>query len=201
MESDLTPYTAIPSLPAQAALVLAPHPDDEVFGCGGAIASHVRAGVPVFVVILTDGARFGEASIRANECRAAARVLGYGEPDFWSLADRGLRYSEALVQRIVNRIAGAGVDLVYAPSPWEIHPDHRQTAWLAMEAARRVNYRVRLAFYEVGAPLRPNVLLDITAFLDTKEAAMRCFESQLTQQDYLRHIQAPQPIPHLHAGE
>lgn len=190
LESDLTPYTAISSLPAQAALVLAPHPDDEVFGCGGAIASHVGAGVPVFVVILTDGAHFGEGSIRAYECRTAAKVLGYGEPDFWSLADRGLRYSEALVQRIVNRITGADVDLVYAPSPWEIHPDHRQTAWLAMEAVRRVNYPVRLAFYEVGAPLRPNVLLDITAILDTKEAAMRCFESQLTQQDYIRHIQA-----------
>ena len=190
MESDLIPYTAVASLPAQAALVLAPHPDDEVFGCGGAIASHVRAGVPVHVVLLTDGSRFGEASGRANESRAAAKVLGYGEPEFWGLADRGLHYSEELVQRVVSHIERTGADLVYAPSPWEIHPDHRQTTWLAMEAVRQVKAPVRLAFYEVGSPLRPNHLLDITAFVATKEAAMRCFESQLAQQDYVRHIQA-----------
>ena len=190
LESDLIPYTAATTVPALAALVLAPHPDDEVFGCGGAIASHVRNGVPVQVIILTDGARFGEVSLRADESRAAANVLGYGEPEFWSLPDRGLGYSEELVQRIADRIASAGVDLVYAPSPWEIHPDHRQTTGLATEAVRRVNFTVRLAFYEVGAPLRPNILLDITDFLDTKKTAMRCFESQLVQQDYLRHIQA-----------
>ncbi len=190
MESDLIPYTASLGLPARAVLVLAPHPDDEVFGCGGAIAGHVRAGVPVDVVILTDGARFGDVATRALESRAAAKVLGYGEPDFWGLPDRGLRYSEDLVQRLVDRIAAAGVDLVYAPSPWEVHPDHRQTMMLAMEAVRRAGQPVRLAFYEVGAPLRPNVLLDITTLDDTKEAAMRCFESQLAQQDYLRHIRA-----------
>ena len=190
LESDLIPYTAATTVPALAALVLAPHPDDEVFGCGGAIASHVRNGVPVQVIILTDGARFGEVSLRADESRAAANVLGYGEPQFWSLPDRGLGYSEELVQRIADHIARAGVDLVYAPSPWEIHPDHRQTTWLATEAVRRVSRPVRLAFFEVGAPLRPNVLLDITASLAIKEAAMRCFESQLVQQDYVRHIQA-----------
>ena len=190
MESDLIPYTAASSLPAQTVLVLAPHPDDEVFGCGGAIASHVRSGVPVRVVVLTDGARFGDETGRADESRAAAAVLGYGQPDFWGLPDRGLRYSEALAQRIADHIMHTGADLVYAPSPWEIHPDHRQTSWLAVEAVRRINQPVRLAFYEVGAPLRPNVLLDITACLATKEAAMRCFESQLLQQDYIGHIQA-----------
>lgn len=188
MESDLIPYTASHGLPARAVLVLAPHPDDEVFGCGGAIASHMRAGVPVDVVILTDGAGFGDVASRALESRAAAKVLGYGEPDFWGLPDRGVRYSEDLVQRLVERIAAAGVDLVYAPSPWEVHPDHRQTMMLAMEAVRRAGQPVRLAFYEVGAPLRPNLLLDITSLADTKEAAMRCFQSQLAQQDYLRHI-------------
>ena len=190
MESDLIPYAASASLPAQSALVLAPHPDDEVFGCGGAIASHVRLGVPVCVVVLTDGAKFGDESERANESRAAAKVLGYGEPEFWNLPDRGLRYSDRLVQRIADLITRTGTDLVYAPSPWEIHPDHRQASGLAIEAVRRVRYPVRLAFYEIGVPLRPNILLDITTYLGAKEAAMRCFRSQLAQQDYVAHIQA-----------
>lgn len=190
LESDLIPYTASLGLNARAVLVLAPHPDDEVFGCGGAIAGHVAAGVPVQVVILTDGALFGDSSVRFQECLAAAAVLGYGQPDFWALPDRGLTYSEALVQRVVDGLKASGADLVYAPSPWEVHPDHRQTTQIAIEAVRRAGQTVRLAFYEVGAPLRPNLLVDITTHLAAKEAAMRCFASQLAQQDYVQHIQA-----------
>lgn len=190
LESDLIPYSASLCLPAQAVLVLAPHPDDEVFGCGGAIASHVRAGIAVQVLVLTDGALYGDAATRQRESMAAAKILGYGEPEFWNIPDRGLHYADALVQRIADTVVKAGVDLVYAPSPWEIHPDHQQAQLLALEAVRRSGPGVRLAFYEIGAPLRPNLLLDITALLDTKEAAMRCFASQLQQQNYLLHIQA-----------
>lgn len=171
-------------------LVLAPHPDDEVFGCGGAIASHVRSGQPVCVVVLTDGALYAEAEVRQQESLAAAQVLGYGAPEFWNFPDGGLPYCEELVLRLVDKIARCGADLVYAPSPLEFHPDHRQTQMLAVEAMRRSAPHVQLAFYEVGAPLRPNVLLDITTLLETKEAAMRCFVSQLKHQNYLAHIQA-----------
>ena len=183
MESDLIPYIASSGLPAHAVLVLAPHPDDEVFGCGGAIIGHVRAGIAVNVVVLTDGAGFGEIEVRCAESTVAANILGCAKPEFWLLSDRSLRYSEELVLRIVERIVSLGADLVYAPSPWEVHPDHRQTSLLAVEAVRRTGSLVRLAFYEVGTPLRPNVLVDITDCVERKDAAMRCFKSQLAQQD------------------
>jgi len=187
LERDLVPYEALTAIPANRVLVLAPHADDEVFGCGGAIASHVRAGVPVRVVILTDGAVGGATLQRQKEARAAAQVLGYGEPEFWGLPDRGLRCDEATLQRIALFIQDCEADLLYAPSPWEVHPDHRQTAALAAETARRTG--IRVAYYEVGMPLRPNVLLDITAFAEIKSRAMRCFASQLALQSYDSHIE------------
>ncbi len=190
LENTLIPYGAVSALAARSVLVLAPHPDDEVFGCGGSILAHVEGKVPVSVVVLTDGALAGDAAQRMQESLAAAKILSYGEPEFWHLPDRGLSYSEALVLKIADHIAAHAVDLVYAPSPWEIHPDHRQASWLAIEAVRRVSIPVQLAFYEVGAPLRPNVLLNITQHWDAKEKAMRCFGSQLKNQDYLRHIRA-----------
>lgn len=189
-EPELVPYSACTSLPARAALVLAPHPDDEVFGCGGAIAQHISAGVAVNVVVLTDGALYGDPGVRQSECLAAATILGYGEPEFWNLPDRGLRCDELLVQRLVKTIARLNADLVYAPSPWEVHPDHRQAYMLAVEAVRRSAQGTRLALYEVAAPLRPNRLLDISDLVETKQQAMRCFESQLKQQDYAAHLEA-----------
>ena len=117
MEPDLTPYQAIKTIDAAAVLVIAPHADDEVFGCGGAIAAHVQNGVTVHVVILTDGAQAGEANVRARESRSAAAVLGYGEPTFWNEPDRKCYSTESSTIRLVELIRLHSVDLVYCPSP------------------------------------------------------------------------------------
>lgn len=188
METDFIPYHAVAHLPARHALVLAPHPDDEVFGCGGAILAHVQRGIPVSVIILTDGSLYGDAAVRMAESRAAAALLGCGEPEFWAYPDRGMRHDQELVGRLVQKIVTTGADLVYAPSPWEVHPDHRQTASAAAQAV--LDTGVRIAFYEVGSPLRPNLLLDITLHAAAKMQAMQCFASQMAQQDYARHIAA-----------
>ena len=74
-------------LPGQRVLVLAPHPDDEVIGCGGAIVGHVRAGCDVRVVHVTSGERTWSAAPgrvddkrerREAEATRAAAQLGIG---------------------------------------------------------------------------------------------------------------------------
>lgn len=190
MEPDLFPYSAVAAIPAQSALVLAPHPDDEIFGCGGAIAAHVRERTPVKVIILTDGAGAGHSAHRTQESLQASQVLGYGLPEFWNYPDRSLLCDEALLQRLIKVLLEHRTDLIYAPSPWEIHPDHRQTCALAMQAVVRIGGSIRIAFYEIGAPLRPNILLDISPSIQIKHQAMGCFSTQLQRQDYVRHITA-----------
>lgn len=188
MEPDLIPYQALGSIEARRVLVLAPHPDDEVFGCGGALARHVQDGAEVRVIVMTAGGAGGDPQERRQESVAAAGILGYPAPEFWDEPDRGLTCSEALIQRLCGILRSQGTDLLYAPSGWEVHPDHRQASALAMEAVRRVGGLLRLAWYEVGAPLRPNALLDISALWPLKRRAMQCFTSQNVQRDYLRHI-------------
>lgn len=190
-EQRLVPHAPAPLPPARAVLALAPHADDEVFGCGGALALHARAGVPVSVVIATDGAARGDsATDRLAESRAAAASLGIAAPACWHLPDRGLEYGEDLVARILGAIDEAGADLVYAPSPSEAHPDHRALALAAIEAVRRKGAGLRLALYEIGVPLAPTMLLDITAVHAAKREAMRCFASQLAHQRYDEQIDA-----------
>ncbi|NEV62815.1 PIG-L family deacetylase [Thiorhodococcus minor] len=195
-EHDFIPYDADTAMPGASALVLAPHPDDEVLGCGGAIMRHVAAGEPVQAVIVTDGAfgsgqdRHAQAQARQQESRQAAAVLGYGVPDFWGLPDRGLTYGEPLIERILAAIETQRAELVYAPSWWEMHPDHFVLALATAEAARRCSRPLRLAMYEVGVPLHPNHLLDITDLVERKRAAIGCFASQLAQQRYDAHILA-----------
>jgi LmbE family N-acetylglucosaminyl deacetylase/glycosyltransferase involved in cell wall biosynthesis/GT2 family glycosyltransferase len=196
LDHRLTPVTASALPDARRVLVLAPHADDEVFGCGGTLHRLVQGGAAVSVIVATDGERGGESqsgelgAARELESAAAARVLGYSAPSFWRLPDYGMRYGEALVARVIGALRDIDADLVFAPAPTELHPDHQALALATAEAVRRVQGSRRIAFYEVSAPLVPNMLIDITAVEDLKREAMRCFPSQLQQQPYDEHIAA-----------
>lgn len=199
-EPSVYPYTAFRSLPARSVLVLAPHPDDEVLGCGGLIAAWLDAGVRVRVAIVSDGGQGGDAATREREALAASLALAAGaepaELQFWRLPDRGLVADAALVDRIARSITASGADCVLAPSLYEVHPDHRAVALAASAAFAAVygddrndssdggNSPARLAFYEVGHPLPANTLVDITPVLARKQSAIACFGSQLAVQPY-----------------
>jgi LmbE family N-acetylglucosaminyl deacetylase len=186
LEDELIPYRAgFP--PGSRWLVLAPHPDDEVFGPGATLAEAVARGVAVHVVMATDGGAQGDAGTREAEARAAAAALGIGEPEFWRLPDRGLdqarRYLRLAILGVLRRWRP---ELVLVPSPVELHPDHRAVALAFQSALRRWSWlgvRRRppnwVAAYEVGTALRPNLLVAADATWERKLNAARCHASQL----------------------
>lgn len=182
-------------------LVLAPHPDDEVFGCGGALALYAERSTAIHVHVLTDGAGYAPAEARAamhatrrSESEDALRQLGGGiEHSFASYKDRCLLQESGLIAHVLQLLERQCPQMVLAPSPWEIHPDHQATSRAALAAVLQWMARVpssapALMFYEIGSPLQTNMLVDITSVWALKEQAMRSFPSQLTQQDYARHI-------------
>jgi LmbE family N-acetylglucosaminyl deacetylase len=192
MESRLTPYHASPLIECRAALVFAPHPDDETLGCGGLTLALTRQGIAVEAVLLTSG-DFGEhgkagAAVREAETLAAANVLGLSQVHFWREPDRGVVCDERTLAAATQAILATGADLILTPSIHEIHPDHRATAWIAIEATRRLveeGHALRVAMYEIGAPLpHVDVLVDITAHEAAKRAAIACYPSQLGIQPY-----------------
>lgn len=198
MENWFVPYQTCKLPPASRVLVFAPHPDDEIFGCGGVIALLQQQGAEIEVVVLTDGAGFAEADARQTiintrqaETNAALAVLSVPPAEFWGMPDRSLVLAAALKQRIDARLQG--VDLVLAPSLTEVHPDHAATAKAVLAALQsqtlRGEARPCAMFYEVGTPLMPNCLIDVTTVWALKAQAMRCFESQQANQDYARHIE------------
>lgn len=201
MEDWFQPHAPSAPPPARKVLVLAPHPDDEVFGCGGCMALYARDGVTVEVRVLTDGGgylsgaqRESAVRIRQDESRRAATLLGVAELSFEDFQDRKLSADPRFPVRMNELIDETSADVVFVPSLWEVHPDHRVIAWAAVEAClRRQAMRGDapvLAFFEVGAPQRPNCLIDISAVAALKKQAMGLFESQLAVQPYDRHIAA-----------
>jgi len=207
-EDALIPYAAS-DLTGARILVLAAHPDDESLGAGGTIAKNAGRAEAIRVWIATDGtAQEGVgpgdveayAARRRDEAVRAAAALGLTEPPrFGGLRDRRLAEEpEALRAALAAELDAFSPDLVFAPSPAEIHPDHRALAdaLYAVVAASRAGdpdhdrFRfLRLAFYELSHPLLPNVLVDVAAEARKKEDALAAFASQQAVRDYAGAIQ------------
>jgi LmbE family N-acetylglucosaminyl deacetylase len=177
-------------------LVIAPHPDDESIGCGGAICLHTGRGDRVTTVFLTSGElalkhldREEAWRVRETEARAAANVLTtqdgvfLRQPD-WYVGD-GIDNAAAALRPVLEREAP---DLIYLPHPLEWHPDHRATLGVLRQALRDSELAApSLLLYEVWTPLSTyDHVEDITAVMPQKLRAVRCYTSQLDQFRYDR---------------
>ncbi|MDT8855731.1 PIG-L deacetylase family protein [Paracoccaceae bacterium Fryx2] len=133
-------------------VVLAPHPDDETLGCGGAIAALAARGRRCQVIVVTDGARSHPASrawpgerlarLRADEVRRAVTILTGGRgpapillgyPD--GAAPDGDAAAEAAAVAILPLISPSTTALwsTWAGDP---HHDHGRTARIAARICR-----------------------------------------------------------------
>jgi len=198
-EAEAIPYEPA-ALLGERLLVLAPHPDDEVIGCGGVVAQHLKANRKVRVVVATDGTAAEAAGDdpdayrirREAESSAALARLGRGvELHFLRFRDRDLDGSrDLLAAQLRSQIEAFRPDLVLVPSPIEFHPDHATLsrvfcALIEKDASLFADLAIaRVAFYEVTQPIRPNTLVDITDVGATKYEAIAVHRSQTAVRNY-----------------
>jgi LmbE family N-acetylglucosaminyl deacetylase len=197
-------------------LCVAPHPDDEVLGCGGLLAALVDRGCAVHTLILTGGEQGRSAASgkdgkgvalpddaaqaataphlvaqRRQESERAAKELGTPPPHFLGFADRTLRCGPALIQALAAAIAQHDPQILLLPSLSEPHPDHQAAALAGLSAARDAGSALHtILYYECGAPLHANLHFPFDDVAERKWSALRCFASQLDVEDYEPHARA-----------
>ncbi len=136
-------------LPARPAIVFAPHQDDETLGCGGTIALKRRAGLPVWVVFLTDGSKSHRglvsadalSAMRMREARQAGQALGVAEEAirFFSFPNGGLKNVRAEARaRVKELIAELQPGEIYIPSAWDFHYEHAITNEIVLSALAQI---------------------------------------------------------------
>ncbi len=169
-------------------LIVAPHPDDETLGAGGAAALHTHRGDPVTVAVVTDGRGAQGPGLRpddlarrrAEEVEAAVTILGVQDLIRLRLPERAWQ-KEALQQALAPLVAAA--DVVYAPSCVDYHPDHLRVARILAEL---VGPAQQIRVVELGVPLTPllaNCVADVRPVQRQKERALAAF---VTQKEALR---------------
>lgn len=181
-------------------LVLAPHPDDEVLGCGATMAKYASAGHKVFVLVATRGSKKLYADDRIenvrNEALRAHKVLGVTETFFLDFPAPELD-TIPLYQisgEFSKIIAKVNANILFLPHRGDIHNDHKVVFDAGLVAARPLqNCSVNEIYtYETvsetewAMPLGsecfiPTVFENISDFFDKKLQAIECFNSQLRE--------------------
>jgi len=128
-------------------LVLAPHADDEVLGCGGTIAKHVANGDEVYVAVMTNASigapeLFSKeqiASIR-TEANAAHNLLNIKETFWFDFpAPKLEQYPQYKIAKTIGElINNTKANILYIPHKGDLHMDHGAIYNAALVAARPI---------------------------------------------------------------
>lgn len=187
-------------------LVFAPHPDDEILGCGGTIARYISEGHEAYVCVVTsprppiyDNAaaiKNGWPHVMYPEIRKAHETLGIKETFF-------LQFPCVLLENEPRNVVNGKVDevirktepdIVFIPHFGDMQKDHAIVSEAVMVAVRSKNaYAPQYVYsyeclseteWNIPHPANafvPNTFIDISGHLPKKLEAMKCYVSQLAR--------------------
>jgi LmbE family N-acetylglucosaminyl deacetylase len=191
-------------------LVIAPHPDDEVLGCGGTIKKHIRSGNDVYLCVVTEAYQpdWTEKYIKnkEREIRASNKFIGFKKSFFLGLPTVkldiiGQKKINDLIYECVKKI---NPEIVYIPFFGDINKDHQIVSQACMVAVRpKPGSKIKKVFlYEVSSETEwakpaqkiedvfmPNHYEDISIFLNSKLNAMKCYKSELKKYPHPRSLE------------
>lgn len=194
-------------------LVVAAHPDDEVYGMGGTMAKLSKAGHKVHVLIVTDGCtaqyrndpRLPDILTQKREeaCRANA-LLGVTEVHFGTLPDMRLDTVphvevNRLIEEMVDKVQP---DVVYTHFYGDVNLDHQMVYRSTLVAVRPIPGQTVKELYCYRVPsstewspqlchtaFMPNTMVDISRFTDRKEAALLAYQTEARPYPHPRSAQ------------
>lgn len=175
-------------------LVVAPHPDDAEIGAGGTILACRQQGLRVGVIDLTNGEPTPRGSVerRAAETDAATNILGLDWRANLGLPNRSLQADLESRRALASVFRLTRPKILFAPYWDDAHPDHVAASRLADDARFWSKLsksdmpgepywpRTMLYFFSIHLRIHPKpaFVFDITPHIDTKMAAIGCYESQ-----------------------
>jgi len=186
-------------------LVISPHPDDEVLGCGGTMARHSINKDEVYLCIVTKGYEPDWSKSFMEEMKKqikqSSKILGIKETHFLGYPTVKL---DTIPQKDLNKsifkiIEKIRPDVLYIPHKGDLNKDHRIIFESSLVASRPLKHIVRrILSYEVlsetewGQPIEPfipNVYVNISKTFDKKIEAVNAYKSELKKYPHPRSIE------------
>lgn len=181
-------------------LVVLPHPDDEVFPMSGSLAKHIQEGAHVTYICLTLGEmgrnlgnpafanRVTLPQMRRKELETSSKIIGVQDLRLLGYHDKTVEFEpfdqlDARIKAIYDEVEP---DLVYTYHPKHgVHPDHNACGAAVIRVLATVDAAVRppvrcCAFPDQGLG-EPDVVTDVSAFLEQKTKALGAHKTQFQQ--------------------
>jgi LmbE family N-acetylglucosaminyl deacetylase len=166
-------------------LVLAPHLEDPIIGCGGTICKLAKRGAHIKVLFMTDssyGSDINHSSklvpMVKKDAEDSLAMLRCYESENLNLPCLAMRCDISSKGRLHYALDHYSPDIVFIPSLQDMHPDNIMTGLLAASTLMEYDSCLTPYSYDVWGGLSPNNLVDITEVMDDKIAALKACSSR-----------------------
>ncbi len=182
-------------------LVFGAHPDDIELGCSGTILKHISLGYSVGLVDLTAGelGTRGNETIRLQEAEKARQILGAAFRTNLKLEDGFFENNRENQIKVIRLIRHHRPKIILANALNDRHPDHGRAARLVADAVflsglakvitemnqqQQLPWRPRYVFHYLQDRYSPpDIIVDISEFMDKRMEAIRAYASQFYRPD------------------
>ena len=182
-------------------LVLAVHPDDAELGCSGTILKHIALGKKVGIVDFTRGelGTRGTAETRDVEAADSAKILGLHARENLRFKDAFFKNDEAHQKEVIRMIRKYQPEIVLSNALHDRHPDHGRAGDLSndscflsglskiktqQDGVEQEAWRPRLLLqYIQDHYIEPDIIVDITPYMETKMKSIKAFKTQFYNPD------------------
>ncbi len=185
----------------KSVLVIAAHPDDEIFGPGATIARYAEEGINVYTVVFS----YGEMShphfkaeeiikIRKRESERANSIIGGKKVYFLGLKETKFEkefYEKEVYKKFEDIIKRHNPEKIFLHSGDDLHHDHRAVNKIFMENYERLNLNAQVYTFNVSNILdikkrnRPRLVINTSRTFHKKINALKCFRSQINPLTYI----------------
>ena len=179
-------------------LAFGAHPDDVELGCGGTIALSIAQGKRVAIVDLTQGelSTRGDVQTRKSEAKIASDVLKIYNRENLKLKDGFFENNLKNQLVLIEKIRKYQPNIVLCNSRRDRHIDHGKANQLVNDSCflsglnkietidqngkNQKSWRPQLILeYIQWNEVKPDIVINITGYLDKKIEAVRAYKSQL----------------------
>ena len=188
-------------------LIVAAHPDDEILGCGGAIAK-LKFENEIYVVFMTNGVsargknKKKEITQRKNSCLKLFNYLSLPKPTFFNFPDNQMDKIPLLkiikkIEHIIRIIKPVTIFTHYSHC---LNIDHKKTFEAVITACRPINQLSvkKILSFEIpsstdwalykGKHFQPNYFIDISKHINEKINLIKFYKKELRNYPHSRSI-------------
>tara|TARA_X000000950_G_C13919714_1_gene662759 strand:- start:5494 stop:6150 length:657 start_codon:yes stop_codon:yes gene_type:complete len=196
--------------------VIAPHPDDEVLGCGGTLLRLKDEGAEIHWVIVTKmGKEYSKAekNIRENLIKEVSKIFNFSKVHqlpylSGEISDKSMKN---IIINISDLIRDFSPSIIFTPFYGDVHSDHRIIANAVISASKpfRAKSVKTLLAYEVPSEtnfafkdfFQPKIYYNISNYMDEKINILKLYKSELGQHPFPRSLEASKNLAKIRGSE